>query len=354
MAKLYPNRYKHHRTYKRKLNVKVSILLAAMLTLTGCSLLPVEDESLQPPLVQPAEEELDIVEATRGNIETSLRGTANFVSASSATLFFKENGGRLKSMKAKVGEEVKAGELLAELETDDLDLQIRLQKLNVERARLLYKEAQQSGLVKTELRLREIDMEREELQLDNMEKKLSAARIYAPISGIVTFTETLNTGDIVSAYQTIITIADPSDMKLIYTASDSKDLLSVQTGMPVGLKYKGKDYEGTVLQSPAEAPQTTDEAKSERNSVTIIIGMKDAPSDVKIGHSAELTIKLQSRENVILLPRSAIRSYMGRSYVQVAEGDQRKEVDVELGLTTPTQVEVVKGLEETQQVILNN
>lgn len=351
---MYPNRYKNHCSYKRKPNVKVSILLAAMLTLAGCSLLPVEDESLQPPLVQPAEEELDIVEAARGNIETSLRGTANFVSASSATLFFKDNGGRLKSMKAKVGEEVKAGELLAELETDDLDLQIRLQKLNVERASLLHKEAQQSGAVKTELRLREIDLEREELQLDNMEKKLASSRIYAPIPGIVTFTESLNTGDHVSAYQTIVRIADPSDMQLTYTATDSKDLLSIQTGMPVGLKYKGKDYEGTVLQSPAEAPQTTDAAKSERNAVTIIIGMKDAPSDVKIGHSAELTIQLQSRENVILLPRSAIRSYMGRSYVQVTEGDQRKEVDVELGLTTPTQVEIVQGLEETQQVILNN
>lgn len=351
---MYPNRFKHFRSYKRKHNVRVSILLAAMLTLAGCSLLPVEDESLQPPLVQPVEEELDIVEAARGNIETSLRGTANFVSASSATLFFTDNGGRLKSMKAKVGEEVKAGELLAELETDDLDLQIRLQKLNVERASLLYKEAQQTGAVKTELRLREIDLEREKLQLDNMEKKLASSRIYAPISGIVTFTESLNTGDNVSAYQTVVRIADPSDMQLTYIASDSKDLLSIQTGMPVGLKYKGKDYEGTVLQSPAEAPQTTDAAKSERNAVTIIIGMKDAPSDVKIGHSAELTIKLQSRENVILLPRSAIRSYMGRSYVQVTEGDQRKEVDVELGLTTPTQVEIVKGLEETQQVILNN
>lgn len=351
---MYPKRSKHHRFFKAKPNIKVSILLAAMLALSGCSLLPAEDESLQPPLIQPAEEELDIVEATRGNIETTLRGTASFISASSEVLFFKENGGRLKSMKAKVGEEVKAGELLAELETDDLDLQIRLQKLNVERANLLYKEAQKIGAAKTELRLREIDLEREKLQLDSMEKKLTSSRIYAPLSGIVTFAESLNTGDNVSAYQTIITIADPSDMQLTYTAGDSKDLLSIQSGMPVSLKYKGKDYEGTVLQSPAEAPQSADAAKSERNAVTIIIGMKDAPSDVKIGHSAELTIKLQSRENVILLPRSAIRSYMGRNYVQVSDGDQRKEVDVELGLTTPTQVEIVQGLEETQQVILNN
>jgi hypothetical protein len=57
---------------------------------------------------------------------------------------------------------------------------------------------------------------------------------------------------------------------------------------------------------------------------------------------------------VIVLPRSAIRSYMGRNYVQIVEGERRKEVDIEVGLTTPTEVEIVKGLEEGQKVVLNN
>jgi hypothetical protein len=45
---------------------------------------------------------------------------------------------------------------------------------------------------------------------------------------------------------------------------------------------------------------------------------------------------------------------MNRYYVQVADGDRRKEVDVEVGLMTATDVEIVKGVEEGQQVILNN
>lgn len=313
-----------------------------------------EDETLQPPLVQPASEPLDIVEAAKGNIETYLKGNANFVSASSAALSFKDSGGRLKSINAKVGEEVKEGDLLAELETGDLELQLKLQKLNVERARLLYLEAKTSDASDTDLRLREIDMERETLQQDNMENKLASSRLYAPISGVVIFAESLNEGEYVNAFQTIITVADPTDMQLTYVAAESKDLLPIEAGMPASLKYKGKEYTGKVLQSPSNAPLAGDAAKAERNAVTIIIGMDNPPSDVQIGHSAELSIRLQSRENVIVLPKSAIRSYMGRSYVQVAEGERRKEVDVELGLTTPTQVEVVKGLEEGDQIILNN
>jgi hypothetical protein len=56
---------------------------------------------------------------------------------------------------------------------------------------------------------------------------------------------------------------------------------------------------------------------------------------------------------VIVLPRGAIRSYMDRYYVQIMEGDYRKEADIEVGLMTPTQVEIVRGVEEGQQVILN-
>lgn len=349
-----PHRIPRFSSRMKRSLFQYGIAIVVIVSMTGCSLLPVEDETLQPPLVQPASEPLDIVEAAKGDIETYLKGTANFVSASSAALSFKESGGRLKSINVKVGDKVKEGDLLAELETGDLELQLELQRLSVERARLLYLEAKTSDVSDTDLRLREIDMEREVLQLDNMEKKLASSRLYASIAGVVLFAESLNDGEYVNAYQTIITVADPSDIQLTYVAAESKDLLPIEAGMPANLKYKGKEYTGKVLQSPSNAPLTGDAAKVERNAITIVIGMDNPPSDVQIGHSAELSIRLQSRENVIVLPRSAIRSYMGRSYVQVADGERRKEVDIELGLTTPTQVEVVKGLEEGDQVILNN
>ena len=73
------------------------------------------------------------MDVTRGNIQTSLKGTAIFVSSNVKTLSFTESGGQLKSVNVKLGQEVKAGDLLAELETEDLALQVRQQKLSVER-----------------------------------------------------------------------------------------------------------------------------------------------------------------------------------------------------------------------------
>ena len=76
------------------------------IALSGCSLLPREDVALQPPLIQPVQEKLDLVDVTRGNIQTSLKGTAIFVSSNVKTLSFKESGGRLKSIRVKLGQEV--------------------------------------------------------------------------------------------------------------------------------------------------------------------------------------------------------------------------------------------------------
>jgi len=338
----------------RGLAAVLAALMAAPLVLSGCSFLPVEEEALQPPLVEPAREPLDYTVVSRGTIETYLRGTAHFVSSRVETLSFKESGGRLKSIHVALGDHVEAGEPVAELEVGDLELQAELQRLNVERARLLYKEARTSGASGVDLRLREIDLEREQKMLEAMETRLGKARLHAPISGTVIFVASMKEGDTVSAYQPIVTIADPDSVQLTYVAAESRELFGLEVGMPAYLKYKGVEYTGKVLQTPSSAPLTADPAGAERNGVTIVVGIDDPPGDVQIGHSADLTIPLQKRENVIILPRSAIRSYMGRNYVQVVEGERIKEVDVETGLTTPTEVEIVKGLEEGQMVVLNN
>jgi multidrug efflux pump subunit AcrA (membrane-fusion protein) len=73
-----------------------------------------------------------------------------------------------------------------------------------------------------------------------------------------------------------------------------------------------------------------------------------------VGDMAELKIFLQRQQNVLIIPKSGLRSYLDRKYVQVLDGDRRKEVDVEVGMSTPTEVEIRRGLSEGDQIVLNN
>jgi len=325
-------------------------VLAVAVMISGCSLLPMEEEALVPPLVQPVEEELRTIEASLGSIETFLRGTANFTSAKEASLSFKENG-KLKSINVTHGQMVEEGQLLAELDTGDLEQQLNLRRLDMERTQLQFMQAVESGVTGINLRIREIDLEKEQMSLDSMEARLENTRIYAPMSGIVSFQDNKETNENVSAYEEILSIQDPTQVQLVYTASQSKDLLALQIGMPLNIHYRGVDYEGELLQTPSSIPAGADPRKAEMNAVRLIIGIKDPPEDVQLGHAAQITIPLQQRENVIVLPRSAVRSYMNRTYVQVLEGELRKDVDVEVGLSTPTEVEIVKGIEVGQIVV---
>jgi flavin-binding protein dodecin len=156
----------------------------------------------------------------------------------------------------------------------------------------------------------------------------------------------LGAGDYINAYSTLVRIADPTKLQLQYSGSNNSDF---QVGMKVEVKIKNEVYEGEVVMTPANAPIDADE--SLKNVVRIEV--PDLPEGVSIGQTAQFSITLDKRENVIVLPRNLVRTYMGRKYVQVLEDGLKKERDVEIGLETPTEVEIIKGLEEGESVIVN-
>lgn len=342
-----------NRRFRRLVNGAAAAALTAAL-LSGCSLLPREEEALAPPLVRPEEETFDIVEAKRGTIQTFLRGTAVFASSRSEPLFFKESGGRVKTVHVKPGDEVKAGQLVMDLETGDLELRARLQRLNVERAQIQFEQAIKDGLTGSELRLREIDLERERISLEALETQLEKSRLFAPYDGEVTHVADINAGDSVVGYEPLVTVADPKQVRLTYSAPSATDLFGVRAGMAATVKIDDKTYRAEVVQAPSDAPFTSDKTEQERNAKLIVIEALEPIADVGIGDTADFEIPLEKRENVIVIPRSGLRTYLGREYVQVADGERRKEIDVEVGLKTSTEVEISRGLEEGAKIIMNN
>jgi len=333
---------------------RAAAALAALMIAAGCSLLPQEEEALAPPLVQPKEEVFDVVEAKRGTIQTVLRGSATFTSSRSEPLYFRESGGRVLAVHVKQGDEVKAGQTVLELDVGDLELRIRLQRLNVERAQIQYEQARIDGLTGRDLRLREIDLERERISLEALEEQLEKSRLVAPFDGEVTYVAEIAPGDSVTAYRPLVTVSDPKQVRLTYVATSATDLLGVHPGMEAAVVYGGETYRAEVVQAPSNAPLTTDKTEQERNSRTIVLELDNPPQDAGIGAGADFEIPLQRRENAIVIPRAGLRTYLGREYVQIADGERRKEVDVEVGLKTSTEVEIVRGLEEGARVILNN
>lgn len=339
--------------YGKELKGVLLSLLAALLCtfLSGCYLFPKEEEVLAPPLIEPPEITYDVMEVKRGTIEKKITGSGIFVSVEQGNMFFKARGGRIKAIHVKIGDKVKKGDLLAELDTAGLEYEIEQQKIQLRKAQLRYNQIKETGKEtggdKYSLQIAACDVELARLQLKNLERQLEEAKLRATMDGTVVYVDNrLGQGDYIDAYSTLVKIADPTKLQLQYSGTNVSDF---QVGMKVEVKIRDKVYEGEVVMTPSTVPIDADE--SLKNVVRIEVG--NLPQDVAMGDTAQLTLTLDKRENVIVLPRNLVRNYMGRKYVLVLENGLKKERDVEVGLETPTEVEIVKGLEEGEQVITN-
>ncbi|MDF2936831.1 MAG: biotin/lipoyl-binding protein [Paenibacillaceae bacterium] len=346
----------------RSLRLSMTALLAAAsLTVftSGCSLLPKEEEALKPPLVKPVQQNLELYEVKRGSIARQLKGSAVFTPAERQELSFKESGGRLKELIVNLGDTVKPGDAVAKIEAGDLEIRLQQQRLTVEKARILLEQTveQQSGDAKA-IRLKTIDLESAQLQLTNLEEQLKRTTLVSTIGGVVTFIASLQAGDSVQAYSTVVGISNPKKVNLVYESSSGNDLAGVEVGMEVSFNYREKEYKGAVLQTPATAPMGNaaagNKALQEKNAKSIYFSIPNPPEDASLGSSVYFTLTLEMKDNALVVPRGALRSYGGRNYVQILEGQSRKEVDVEQGIVTQTDVEIRQGLKEGQKIIISN
>ena len=99
----------------------------------------------------------------------------------------------------------------------------------------------------------------------------------------------------------------------------------------------------TPLNVPRDAPDEMREL--------ILMRVHDLPPEVEKGDTASVVLIRARREGVIVLPRNLVQTYLGRRFVYVLVDGLREERNVEVGIQTPTQVEVAAGLEVGEEVI---
>lgn len=331
--------------YKRIVALWI-LLCTMMVALSGCYLFPEEEEVLAPPLIEPTEITYDVIEVKKGNIERKITGTGTFVSTEQEPIFFKNRGGRFKEYHVKVGDEVEKGQLIAELITDNIQSDIKKQKIALKKAQLNYQKLKSSGGDKFSLEMASLDIELAKITLEDLTRELEEAKLYSPISGKVVYIDNkLNPGDHINAFDSIAYIADPTSIQLSHSGSNVSEF---KVGMAVEVKIKDNIYEGEVVTTPANAPKDADETLKD----SVLIDVKDAPNTIEMGDQANIALILEKREDVLVIPKNVVHNYMGRRFVKILEDDIRKERDIEIGVETPTEVEVIKGLEVGEQVIV--
>lgn len=367
-------------------------MCAVALLFQGCALAPEEEELLAPPIDDSGEVTYTTDTIKRGDIVNKVSGSGTINSQTQHNLSFTHQGGYLKNVYVKLGQQVNAGDVLAEQDTDSLKNDLRKKQLEVEKLqmnlqqlqkndsslelerknlKLAYLQSQyeasggtdanlkyqiddlkleikqfQSQDNSYQIELAQKDLEIAQIELENLQLSLSKGQIVAPCVGTVTYIEEIAIGDYIAANKVLITLADPSNLILEYSGGYSDDL---QLGMPATITIDGTAYTGKVATTPADFPVEQQETHKE----TVYFQVDGLPADTPIGKAAQFEVVLEEKQDVLLIPKSAVMQYMGSFYARtLSEDGIRAETSIEVGVESGNQYEVVSGLNEGDTIIL--
>lgn len=343
MAKCYLQFFKQINESRRNY-LLVTVIIPLFFWVAGCKLFPEEEQILAPPLKEPPAVTYDTIEIKKDVFEIKTECTGFFISVNQKSFYFKNRGGNLKQVYVATGDTVKKGDLLAEKITDNLESQIRQQEILLQKAQMDYELAVAADQSKYQIKRAELDVAMEQLKLDDLQRELAESRLIATTNGTVNFTTLAKQGDYIEAYKTIVTVVDDSNIQLEHTGNKINEF---KLGMNVIVKLDEKTYSGRVVMTPANMPKNTEQEVVP----SIRIKLNAIPKTVKIGDSAEITAIQVRKENVIVIPKNLIHSFGNRKYVHLLENGVKKERDIETGIESQTEVEIVKGLNVGDKLI---
>ena len=86
--------------------------------------------------------------------------------------------------------------------------------------------------------------------------------------------------------------------------------------------------------------------------ITCIFSVED--QRIKSGMTVNLDVETDKKENILYLPYYVIKEKNGQKYVNVLENGEVKEKIIKIGLEGEMNVEIIEGLEEGSEVVIEN
>jgi RND family efflux transporter MFP subunit len=279
-----------------------------------------------------------------------------------------ETSGRIKTIYKKQGDRVKKGDLLAELDTTTLKLQLNQAEAALEVARAAYKDAllnvkrlrtlfEKNAISSMQLEKAELNLESAltgeksaRATVDLVRHNLDNAYMNAPFDGIIT-SKNSEEGDIINPMmgmgQSVLTLMHLNIVKVILDVP-SEEIEKINVGQPCRVQvttlpdvtFNGEVYSKNLAADPVS------------KTFKVEIKIPNADLKIKSGIFAEVSIEISRKENCLVLPLSAVITDGETGYVVLYREGKAIYARVELGRQNSRVVEIVHGLSAGQLVVV--
>ncbi|RKD30628.1 efflux RND transporter periplasmic adaptor subunit [Thermohalobacter berrensis] len=364
---------------------------------------------------------VEVYEVEKGNIYEYIEETA-IVKPREHRIITAKVGGEIVNINKEVGEKVKKGDILIELNTDEISLQIDKAKTKLEGLKASYKETikptKKEVINQAEAKVRSIEIKLEEAKrraennkklyendvisyeeysssvnaLKQLEEELKIAKneleilrngvssnikkqhiaqikgleydiemlkkrkedylVKSPISGEI-LEVYLKEGDFVQPGTRFLEVGSTNNLYLqaevlvdeIADISEGTEVLIVSDDL-------GIEAKGAVEKIYPKAFSRMSELGIEQKRVRVDILIKDKISDLRVGYELDVNFLINKKEDVLLLPQSAVFEDEGVNYVFVIENGKAKLREVEIGIEGDEEIEIISGLKMGEKVIV--
>jgi RND family efflux transporter MFP subunit len=342
--------------------IKFGMMGAVVCLLTGCGLLPEEEELRTAPVISEYQaEEYRFVLAEKRDLISKEEMACLYQPSKEESLSFEVGGELYSNIYVKAGDEVKKGDLLAELQMGDMDQIIDDSKLAIKKLELQIDYI--DHLISAEKKRRTITgdtyealgtVTNEEAQKNQALDALYIARerlkekeelkkkrqIYAGMDGIISYVKITKNGDRSIEGEKFIQIMDSS---LSFTAK-TKNWNYLSVGQKADILV-GKDTYETEIAS----------IEKDTDSIYIIkFSLTEPTTNLPQGARGIYTLILEEKKEVLTVPYAAVITIGEKSFVYCMDENDLKTVKmVETGLATDGKIEIKSGLTVGDRVILN-
>lgn len=321
-----------------------------------------------------------VVAAMRATAVRAVTGTVE-VTAEFANELKSEVRGRVSASTLDVGKKVFKGDVLVQLDTGDVDLEIERTKSEIDAARKKVTigstlradvlnmrdtvanlerqvksgaypaaeyEKQQRVLQQLEQRM-ELDEVNLKLALETQENLLRTKQrekgkmtIMAPADGTVTAVMA-RVGDLIDSNSPIATVM--ATTRTVVAKLSEENFADVKIGQKASVRFLtfGADqYKATISKVLPNADSAT-----QRYTIFLDVALPEGRTLVP-GITGEVSITIAERPNAVIIPR---RSLVG-SFVYVANGSKLVLTKIEKGYESLNQVEILKGVKADDKVVV--
>jgi len=280
---------------------------------------------------------------------------------------YARTSGYLKKWYFDIGAHVKKGQLLAEIESPEVDQQLAQAKADLLTAEANSKYAQATAsryqdLVKSNAVSRQ-DTENFTTQasasstqvksalanVQRLEQLVSFEKVYAPFDGVVT-ARGIDIGQLIDAgaNRELFHLSDEHILRVYVNVPQVYSLAS-RPGLTANLtfvEYPGRTFQGKIVRTAKAIDPTS-------RTLLVEVDVDNRKGELVPGAYAQVHFKLQNPVRSLIVPVPALLFRSEGLRVAIVENNKIKLVPITIGRDDGRVVEVTSGLQPTDQVVQN-